>query len=175
MWSGIMAPVVSSAPSPRYLCLVLPYLPTDRFLRQKLGRAWRSAGRPEAPEILPVGMDASPPLPGGERAFLISEPKASLGGKGEGPRAPPDRVGERGQRQPLYDGGEPLSSYARPFSAGPSFAISPARGKRELAGPDTHPPDDDLTARPPNLDSPLPVVAKSHSALRPGGLDAAAA
>src|ERR1700680_3090062 len=162
MWSGIMAPVVSSAPSPRYLCLVLPYLPTDRFLRQKLGRAWRSAGRPEAPEILPVGMDASPPLPGGERAFLISEPKASLGGKGEGPRAPPDRSGERGQGQPLYDGGEPLSSYARPFSAGPSFAISP---ERELAGPDTHPPDDDRAAWPLNVDAPLAVVAKIKSAL----------
>src|ERR1700726_1575355 len=45
MWRGIMAAVDSSAPSPRYLCLVLPYLPTDRFLRQQLGRAWRSAGR----------------------------------------------------------------------------------------------------------------------------------
>src|ERR1700692_920103 len=126
MWRGIMAPVVSSAPSPRYLCLVVPYLPTDRFLRQKLGRAWRSAARPEAP----------------------------------------DRSGERGQRQPRYDGGEPLSSYARPFSAGPSFAISPARGERELAGPDSHPPDDDRAAWPLNVDAPLAVVAKIKSALR---------
>src|SRR5438445_3645133 len=48
MWSGIMAPVASSAPSPRYLCLALPYLPTDRFLRQQLGRDWRSARRRDA-------------------------------------------------------------------------------------------------------------------------------
>src|SRR5258706_16475954 len=41
-----MAPVASSAPSPprRYLCLVLPYLPTDRFIRQQIGRTWRSEG-----------------------------------------------------------------------------------------------------------------------------------
>src|SRR6188472_17057 len=38
-----MAPVASSAPSPRYLCLALPYLSTDRFRRRELGRAWRSA------------------------------------------------------------------------------------------------------------------------------------
>jgi protein ImuB len=38
-----MAPVASSPPSPRYLCLDLPYLSTDRFLRQQHGRAWRSA------------------------------------------------------------------------------------------------------------------------------------
>src|SRR5690348_3901617 len=43
MWSGIMAPVASSTPNPRYLCLALPYLPTDRFHRQQLGRGWRSA------------------------------------------------------------------------------------------------------------------------------------
>jgi protein ImuB len=116
-------------------------------------------------------MDASPPLPRGDRAFLLSEPKASLGGKGEGPRAPPDRSGERGQGQPLYDGGEPLSSYARPFSAGPSFAISP---ERELAGPDTHPPDDDRAAWPLNVDAPLAVVAKIKSALRLVALDATA-
>src|SRR5205814_6366415 len=48
MWSGIMAPVASSAPNPRYLCLALPYLPTDRYLRQQLGRDWRSARRRDA-------------------------------------------------------------------------------------------------------------------------------
>src|ERR1700683_2096993 len=123
MWSGIMAPVASSAPRPCYLCLVLPYLPTDRFLRQQLGRDWRSAGRREAPP---------PPLRG--------------------------RAGERGERQPRYDGGEPLSSSAKPCFAGPSFAVSPARGEREVAGNDTHPPDDGRMGRPLNIDAPLAVV-----------------
>ena len=61
MWSGTMAPVASSPPSPRYLCLALPYLSTDRFLRQQHGRAWRCA-RPR--EVGPP-----PPLRGraGER------------------------------------------------------------------------------------------------------------
>src|SRR6185295_244010 len=47
MWSGIMAPVASSAPNPRYLCLALPYLSTDRIHRQRLGRDWRSGARRE--------------------------------------------------------------------------------------------------------------------------------
>jgi protein ImuB len=44
-----MAPVASSAPNPRYLCLDLPYLSTDRIHRQRRGRDWRSAG-PREPE-----------------------------------------------------------------------------------------------------------------------------
>jgi protein ImuB len=69
-----MAQIASSAPSPRYLCLVLPYLSTDRFLRRQNGRTWRSAepGRvgkakrahavPDAWGLARPATDTNPPL-----------------------------------------------------------------------------------------------------------------
>jgi protein ImuB len=43
------APSLFAGPGRRFLCLVLPHLPTDRIWRQRRGRSWRSAAPPEAP------------------------------------------------------------------------------------------------------------------------------
>lgn len=56
------------SPSPgrtaqRFLCLWLPRLPTDRIIRQLLGKSWRTAAPREAPNITPNDKPEAPLLP----------------------------------------------------------------------------------------------------------------
>jgi protein ImuB len=75
-----MAAIASSRPvSRRYLSVDLPLLPTDRILRQRLGRSWRSACDAAPPEAVPAPLAVIAKVRNALRIVALDEAGAHLG------------------------------------------------------------------------------------------------